>query len=157
VTTPDDQDGGWTDVDARRPLRRNFAKMIYSYTHWCWVVLVFASLMLQATRTVNTTANHDLVMYYGELSITLLFDIEIVLRMLATLPDWRAFFHHGNNWIDLILAIGSTTIQIPVIRDSPVYPWFTIFQLARFYRVILVVPRMRPLLVRYLFNDLRAF
>jgi voltage-dependent calcium channel len=88
-------------------------------------------------------------MYIGELAITLLFDVEIIIRALATLPDWRSFFSYGNNWLDLILAVGSSVIQIPVIRNSSVYPWFTIFQLARFYRVILVVPRMRPLLVCY--------
>ena len=156
VTIPDEQDDGWTTIDARRPLRRNFVKTIYSYTYWCWVLLALTSLTLQATRTVNTTISHQFIMYYGELTITLLFDVEIALRMLAALPDWRAFFYHGNNWLDLILAIGSTIIQIPVIHDSAVYPWFTIFQLARFYRVILVFPRMKPLLVRCLFNDLRG-
>jgi len=114
-------------------------------------------------------------MYYGELVITLLFDVEILIRFLAALPDWRSFFGFsfgtrsgagyaggvgstgsiragatpgaGSNWLDLILAVGSSVIQIPVIRNSEAYPWFTIFQLARFYRVILEVPRMRPLMV----------
>ena len=43
--------------------------------------------------------------------------------------------------------IGSTIIQIPAIHNSTVYPWLTIFQLMRFYRVILEIPRMKPLLV----------
>ena len=90
---------------------------------------------------------HELVMRYGEIAITIALDFEIGLRILATLPHWRKFFQHGNNWLDTILAIGSTVIQIPIIRRSALYPWFTIFQLARFYRVILVVPRMKPLLV----------
>jgi len=93
--------------------------------------------------------SHELALYYGELGITIAFDIELLLRVFATLPHWRTFFQHGNNWLDTILAIGSTIIQLPAIRHSELYPWFTIFQLARFYRVILVVPRMRPLLVRY--------
>ena len=71
----------------------------------------------------------------------------MMLRVLASLPDWRRFFEHGNNWIDGILAIGCSVIQIPVVINSNVYSWFTVFQLARFYRVILVVPRMEPLLV----------
>lgn len=93
--------------------------------------------------------SQKLALYYGELGITIAFDIELILRVFATLPHWRTFFQHGNNWLDTILAIGSTVIQLPAIQHSEVYPWFTIFQLARFYRVILVVPRMRPLLVRY--------
>ena len=92
---------------------------------------------------------HRLVLINGEIAITIALDFEIGLRILATLPHWRKFFQHGNNWLDTILAIGSTIIQIPAIRNSDLYPWFTIFQLARFYRVILVVPRMKPLLVRY--------
>ena len=71
---------------------------------------------------------------WGELVLTLLFDVDIVWRFVGFLPNWRSFFDHGNNWLDLILAIGSTVIQIPAIRNSEVYPWLTIFQLARFYR-----------------------
>jgi hypothetical protein len=70
-----------------------------------------------------------------------------VVRFVAHLPDWRGFFIQGNNYVDLVLAIGSTIIQIPIIHNSPAYPWLTIFQLARFYRVILEIPRMRPLLL----------
>ncbi|KAF8639058.1 hypothetical protein AX17_001754 [Amanita inopinata Kibby_2008] len=142
----DEQDDGWTSRD-NRETPRNFANMIYRHSNWCWVLLALASLVLQATRTVETDDFHEALMYYGELGITFAFDFEIVLRFLATLPDWRSFFIHGNNWLDVILAVGSSLIQIPVIRWSSVYPWFTIFQLARFYRVILVVPRMKPLLL----------
>ncbi|KAG6861044.1 hypothetical protein C0995_004545 [Termitomyces sp. Mi166 len=140
-------DDGWVADEDRRPTRPNFAKTIYGYTHWCWVLLALASLALQATRTVDMDDMHEMIMYFGELGFTIAFDIEIVIRVLATLPNWRSFFSHGNNWLDLILAIGTSVIQIPVIHDSPVYPWFTILQLMRFYRVILVVPRMKPLLL----------
>lgn len=117
-----------------------------------WVLLALAELVLQASRSVDLEDTHEQIMYWGELAITIAFDLEIVLRVLATLPDWRDFFRHGNNWLDTVLAIGSSVIQIPVILNSEVYPWFTIFQLARFYRVILVVPRMRPLLVSFIFR-----
>ena len=73
---------------------------------------------------------------------------EIIIRFAAALPDWRAFWRRTNNIADLALAAVTTVIQIPVIRDSAVYPWLTAFQLARFYRVILVVPRMRGLLAK---------
>ncbi len=111
------------------------------------MLLALVSLALQATRTVDVSEMHELVMYYGELGITFAFDAEIILRVLAALPDWRDFFKHAQNNLDLFLAIGSSIIQIPVIHNSDVYPWLTILQLMRFYRVILEVPRMRPLLV----------
>jgi hypothetical protein len=142
------QDDGWL-VIRKIPPRSNVFKTIYSYSSWIWVILALTSLVLQATRTVTISVTHALVLYYGELAITLAFDAEMALRVLASLPEWRGFFEHGTNWIDGVLAIGCTVIQIPGIIDSDVYPWFTIFQLARFYRVILVVPRMKPLLVSY--------
>ncbi|KAG5641384.1 hypothetical protein DXG03_005366 [Asterophora parasitica] len=146
VPINDDPDDGWTS-DATRKARSNLAKVIYGYTQWCWVLLALASLALQATQSVDMNTTHELVLYYGELGITIAFDVEIIIRVLATLPDWRSFFARGNNWLDLVLAIGSSVIQIPVLHNSDAYPWLTIFQLLRFYRVILVIPRMRPLLL----------
>lgn len=146
----DGQGDGWPFIQGRKtPARFNVFKTICNYTYWVWVILALASLSLQATRTAVISPTHVLILYYGELAITLAFDAEIVLRILASLPQWRRFFEHGNNWMDGVLAIACTIIQIPAVRNSSLYPWFTIFQLARFYRVILVVPRMKPLLVSY--------
>lgn len=83
-----------------------------------------------------------------ELYFTVAFDVEILWRMAAAFPDWRSFFMHRHNLLDLTLVVATTIIQIPGINGSRVYTWLTIFQLARFYRVILFVPRMKPLLVR---------
>ncbi|KAJ2913591.1 hypothetical protein MD484_g6822, partial [Candolleomyces efflorescens] len=147
IQSEKDGEDGWAMVEGRKSAGSNIAKRIYGYTKWCWVLLALASLALQASRKVDITENHKRMLYYGELVITLAFDLEIILRVLATLPDWRTFFQHGNNWLDTFLAIICSIIQIPAIQSSSVYPWFTIFQLARFYRVILVVPRMKPLLL----------
>ncbi|KAL1742981.1 Ion transport protein-domain-containing protein [Schizophyllum fasciatum] len=143
----EDDEEGWAGRDGRRGRRTNPAKTIYEYTRYVWVLLALASLILQASRTTEAGDAHSQVVYYGELGITIAFDVEIVLRVLATLPDWRDFFRHGQNWLDTTIAVVSTIIQIPAIHDSVIYPWFTIVQLMRFYRVILVVPRMKPLLL----------
>lgn len=142
-----EQDDDWSMADARRASKRNILKDVYEYIRWCWVALALASLVLQATRTTTVGQTHQQVLDKGELALTVVFDIEIVIRILAELPDWRAFFSSGQNWLDTVLAIGSTVIQIPAVHDSAVYPWLTIFQILRFYRVILEVPRMRPLLL----------
>lgn len=142
-----DGDEGWSAVDGRRLVRHNRVKDIYENIRWCWVALALASLVLQATRNVDASPTHQAILDKGEFVLTLVFDIEIVVRVLAYLPDWRAFLSRGQNWLDLTLAVGSSIIQIPVIHNSTIYPWLTIFQLARFYRVILEIPRMKPLLV----------
>lgn len=134
-------------VDGRRVTRRNPIATIYENIRWCWVAFALASVILQATRTVDISPMHEEIIDKGELALTVLFDVEIVIRVLAYLPDWRRFFYRGQNVLDLFLAIGSSVIQIPAVHDSSVYPWLTIFQLMRFYRVILEIPRMKPLLV----------
>lgn len=83
----------------------------------------------------------------AELYFTLAFLVEIIIRFMAHLPDYRSFPRKASNNADSFLAVTTVIIQIPIIRDSPVYPWMTVFQLMRFYRVILVVPRMKNLLV----------
>ncbi|KAK7696443.1 hypothetical protein QCA50_001100 [Cerrena zonata] len=143
----DENDEGWAVVDGRRIAKSNRVKDVYESVRWCWVALALASLVLQATRKVEIGATHQEVLDKGELVLTIVFDVEIFIRILAHLPDWRSFFYHGQNWLDLVLAIGSTIIQIPVIHNSTAYPWLTIFQLMRFYRVILEIPRMKPLLL----------
>ncbi|KAI9433175.1 Ion transport protein-domain-containing protein [Lactarius indigo] len=145
----DEQDEAWAaGVDGRRrAARRNPVRDLYEHIRWCWVALALASLVLQATREVDITPTHQQILNIGELVLTIAFDVEIAVRIVAHLPDWRSFFVQGNNYLDLVLAIGSTVIQIPMVHDSPAYPWLTIFQLARFYRVILEIPRMKPLLL----------
>ncbi|RPD56855.1 hypothetical protein L226DRAFT_468999 [Lentinus tigrinus ALCF2SS1-7] len=143
----EEDEEGWSVVDGRRVAARNRIADIYENIRWCWVAFALASVILQATRTVDISAMHDEILDKGELALTILFDVEIVIRVLAYLPDWRKFFFRGQNVLDLFLAIGSSIIQVPAIHQSNVYPWLTILQLMRFYRVILEIPRMKPLLL----------
>lgn len=142
-----DGDEGWSIVDGRRVARTNRVKEIYESVRWCWVALALASLILQATRNVDVGPTHQKILDKGELILTIVFDIELVIRLVAYLPDWRGFMARGRNWLDFILALGSSIIQIPIVHRSSLYAWLTIFQIGRFYRVILEIPRMKPLLV----------
>lgn len=151
VNIDGEHDENFGVVDGRLiATRRNKLKDYYQLTKWFWVALALTSLTIQATRTVDPGPVHKNFLNTGEFVITLAFDVEIIIRFASYLPDWRDFFRERRNWLDLILAIGSTVIQIPPIRSSSAYPWLTIFQLLRFYRVILEVPRMKPLLVSQL-------
>ncbi|KAM5541612.1 hypothetical protein V8D89_004802 [Ganoderma adspersum] len=143
----EDSEEGWSMIDGRRVAGRNRIREIYENIRWCWVGFALASVILQATRTVDMSDLHAEILDKGELALTFMFDLEIIIRVLAYLPDWRKFFYGGQNVLDLVLAIGSSVIQIPAIHNSSVYPWLTIFQLMRFYRVILEIPRMKPLLL----------
>ena len=108
-----------------------------------------ASLVTQATKTSESSRDELDLLRSIELALTLAFDIEIVVRFVAYWPDWRAFFSHPTNCFDLFLAVATSIIQIPVIANASVYRWLTVFQLLRWYRFVLVFPRMKPLLVSW--------
>ncbi|KAJ7442533.1 hypothetical protein B0H11DRAFT_2251422 [Mycena galericulata] len=57
--------------------------------HWqtCWL---FIALALQVKRTPEITAYQERNFNYAELSITALFNLEILLRAAPVLPDWGA-------------------------------------------------------------------
>ncbi|KAG1748101.1 Ion transport protein-domain-containing protein [Suillus lakei] len=141
----EEREEGW--VDGKHISQNNSLKELYTHTRWCWVFLALASLVVQATASADMSVLHQEILDKSEFALTVAFDIEIVMRIVAELPAWRRFFQHGNNWLDLVLAVGSSVIQIPAIHNSEVYPWLTIFQLGRFYRVILEFPRMKPLML----------
>jgi hypothetical protein len=86
----------------------------------------------------------------SETVVTLILLVEIVLRFTV---DWRYFFKVHKNWFDLGLAIITSIILIPPIRNSgQPYAWLTVFQILRIYRVIIAVPITRSLITLVLGN-----
>lgn len=119
----------------------------YQRTELIWVALILADLVAQACKTSNSSESQSDLLNNIELAFTMVFDLEMIIRIAGFFPQWRGFFSNGRNAFDLFLAVSTSIIQIPVIADSKVYPWLTIFQLLRWYRVTLAFPRMKPLLV----------
>jgi len=123
----------------------------HSYIYFVGISLTIPRYVLTEELSWKTSSNFTIVVITDvfETTATAAFDLELIWRVWGYLPDWRRFADHGSNNLDLLLAVITTIIQIPQIKNSSAYPWLTIFQLLRFYRVILAVPTMRPLLVRF--------
>ncbi|KAJ1021688.1 hypothetical protein NDA16_003824 [Ustilago loliicola] len=143
--------------DEKQPLAtgrlRNLAlgfKRVWGYTKYLWILAIIFDIAIQASRAIYLGPQELQKRSRIELYFTLAFDFEIAMRFLAFVldGDWRGFFPSKQNRADLFLAFITSIIQIPVIKNSQVYAWLTFFQLARFYRVIAAIPRMRVLLVR---------
>jgi hypothetical protein len=145
VAGEEEEEEGFAIVRKANPVMQ-----LYEHIRWCWVALALASLVLQATRTVDMSDTHKQVLDIGETTFTAVFAIEIFVRLAAELPAWRNFFKKGTNNFDTVLAVACVILQIPAVKDSASYPYLTAFQLARFYRVIMELPRMRPLMVCHL-------
>ncbi|GAA5872257.1 hypothetical protein JCM8547_004796 [Rhodosporidiobolus lusitaniae] len=140
------------DRKPRRGLARttSILRKIYDKTSFIWILAIICSVGAQAASEFDTLPHMLLILSRVELGLTFAFDLEIVIRVVSSLPDWRTFFDEKTNKVDLALAVITSVIQIPAIAESRAYPWMSCFQIARFYRVILFIPRMRRLLVRVL-------
>ncbi|KAL2269870.1 hypothetical protein VTJ83DRAFT_2054 [Remersonia thermophila] len=119
-------------------------------TSWFWVLIITFGLFSQALRTSTMPQSRENFINTSEVVVTSLLDLEIVLRFLA---DWRRFHRKPRNLVDLGLAVITTIILIPPIRNSgQVYNWLTIFQIIRVYRVVLAIPMTRTLIALVLGN-----
>ena len=130
--------------------RTHHAARIYrkfiEHTRWIWLAAITVDLGLQAST--DWTEEQFVQVLDFNLWFAIAFDVEILIRISSYLMDgdWYAFFSDGRNCFDTALSILCSISQIPPIKLSPAFPWMTVFSLARFYRVILAVPRMAPLL-----------
>ncbi|KAK4687032.1 voltage-dependent calcium channel, partial [Tremellales sp. Uapishka_1] len=138
-------DPSWAGDGKRR--RPNSILALYEKTELAWVALVLVDLIAQACKTAGSSQSTLDLLKNLELAFTFAFDLEMIIRIAAYFPDWRSFFGRGRNSFDLFLAVFCSIIQIPAIVAASVYPWLTVFQLLRWYRVILAFPRMKPLLI----------
>ncbi|KAK7206290.1 Ion transport protein-domain-containing protein [Myxozyma melibiosi] len=108
----------------------------YRYLEPLFVFLIFADFIVQAMKEVNMSARKSTAIDVFETVTTFILLTEMFIRFAAHFPNWRKFFTLRNIW-DTILAIVSTVILLPVIRNSPrIYPWLTFCQVARTYRVV---------------------
>lgn len=122
----------------------------YNKTWLFWVLLIAYDLISQAWRSADMSLQRETVIIINSLIVTILLDIEIVIRFAA---NWRAFHRNTRNLFDFFLALATTIIALPpILGDSQKYAWLTIFQILRSYRVVLAIPITRKLIVLVLGN-----
>lgn len=135
------------DVDGVPTQRVSTLKRFYDKTSWVWVVIIAYGLIVQALRSAAMSDFRRTFINLSETGVTLVLLIEIIIRFGI---DWRHFFQNKQNMVDLAIAIITTVIQIPAVKDSHggrAYAWLTVFQIIRIYRVVLSVPMTRDLIV----------
>ncbi|KAK5137370.1 hypothetical protein LTR08_008948 [Meristemomyces frigidus] len=119
-------------------------KKAYGKCHWVWIAVIVYGLTVQCLRTAYISHWTNGFINLSELVVTLILLVEILLRFIS---DWRDFSHHRRNWVDLFLAIITTVLQIPAVRNSGApYAWLTVFQIIRIYRIVLAVKMTRDLI-----------
>ncbi|RMZ87534.1 hypothetical protein DV736_g5243, partial [Chaetothyriales sp. CBS 134916] len=126
-------------------VKTNTLKRLYDKTSYFWIVVIVFDLVIQSLRSATMGPTRKSVIMNTETVVTFVLLLEIILRFMC---DWRTFFRSKRNWTDLTLAVVTTIMQIPVIRNSgQPYAWLTAFQIGRIYRVVLGVRVTRELVM----------
>ncbi|KKK17638.1 hypothetical protein P175DRAFT_0431647 [Aspergillus ochraceoroseus IBT 24754] len=119
-------------------------KRFYDKTRWLWIAIIILDLVVQGLRSSDMSPRREKGIEQTETVITLIFLFEIIIRFAS---DWRKFHTKRANWADLLLAVITSIIQIPPIKNSGrLYSVLTLFQILRVYRVVLAFAVTRNLI-----------
>ncbi|ESZ93634.1 BcCCH1, calcium channel protein [Sclerotinia borealis F-4128] len=138
------------DPNADMPRQVSKLKQMYQKTYWLWILIIVYDLVIQAFRSSDMSESRARLIDFSEIVVTFLLLIDIGLRFGS---DWRDFHKHKKNLFDLGLAIITTVILLPPIRNSgQPYAWLTAFQILRIYRVVMGIDITRSLIMLVLGN-----
>lgn len=134
--------------------RQNVFLRVYYNFEFLFVLVIVADLFTQCFRKYDMSDLRRHTLYRLELVFTIVFAIEIVVRLAFHFPNWRLFFVSKRNCFDLFLALITVVIIINPIKDAlgHGYYWLTVFQIMRFYRVVLATPITRNLWLKIMRN-----
>lgn len=151
ATADDDEEDDEDDEEqVRRTPKVSTLQKWYDKTRWIWITIISFGLCVQCLKSDTMSPGRQNFINIAEIIVTIALLFEIILRFVV---DWRHFFRHRTNCVDLALAIVTTIILIPPIKNSgQPYAWLTIFQVLRIYRVVLAVDLTRDLILIVLGN-----
>lgn len=131
-----------------RPLR------IYYKFEFVFVIVIIAAMFTQCFRKHGMDDHRRHLLYRFECVYTIILLAEIVFRFGMHLPHWRLFFVSNRNCFDLFLAVFTFIIVIEPVKEKlgQGYYWLTVFQLMRFYRVVLATSFTRDLWMKIMVN-----
>lgn len=122
----------------------------YEIGQLLWVFVIALDLIIQALRSSDMDGSTEQLIDVTQIVVTILLDIDMIVRILV---DRRRFHRSWRNIFDLALAVITSIILIPPIRDSQAYPWLTVFQIVRAYRLVMAIPTTRKLIMLVLGNS----
>lgn len=134
--------------------KKNQYLKLYRKFEFLFVILIAVSLFVQCFRSSRMSDHRRHLLYRFEASFTSVLLGEIIVRFFLHFPQWRLFFLSKRNCFDLFLAIVTFVIIINPIKEKMghVYYWLTVFQLMRFYRVVLATSITRNLWLKIMKN-----
>ncbi|XWW93242.1 hypothetical protein V2A60_001174 [Cordyceps javanica] len=129
--------------------QKSTLQRVVEKTKLFFILIIVFGLICQACRSARMSPAREKFIGGAEVAVTILLDMEIVARLAS---NWRHFHRSWANLFDLGLAIMTTVILIPPIRQTMAYWWLTVFQIVRAYRIVLAIPMTRKLILLVLGN-----
>jgi voltage-dependent calcium channel len=125
-------------------------QFVYEKTVPFWILVITFALVCQCLTSASMGEGRRRFIDIAEIVATILLDIEIAVRFAG---DFRHFHRSWRNLFDFGLAVATTVILIPPIRNSgQIYAWLSVFQILRVYRLVLAIPVTRKLIILVLGN-----
>ncbi|KAF9167992.1 calcium channel protein [Actinomortierella ambigua] len=145
-----DTEEGWQFEDQIRQVRSPLRMWLIKIVSDPWFVifgafLVFCDLLAMCFRRYDSSSEAIMLLDRIELAFTMIFLAEILLRI-AGHANFGLFLKKKSNAADLIIAIVTTVILLPPIYRWRWYPYLTVFQVLRAYRLVQVIPPIRDLI-----------
>ncbi|ODV62891.1 calcium channel protein CCH1 ASCRUDRAFT_22416, partial [Ascoidea rubescens DSM 1968] len=114
-----------------------------------FLLVILVNFIVSCTNNIDISDYHKNVINYSEIATTAVLDLEIIIRILIYITKFRFkdFFKSKTNNFDLLIAVTTTIIIIPPMKKllGQLYNWSTVFQIARFYRLVLHIKFLRVL------------
>lgn len=127
---------------------------LYYRFEFLFVIIVVVAMFTQCFREYDMADDTRHLLYRFECVYTLILLVEILVRFGLHFPEWRLFFASNRNCFDLFLAVFTSIIILGPVKRSlgQGYYWLTVFQLMRFYRVVLATSLTRNLWMKIMGN-----
>lgn len=124
---------------------------IYYYLREIPLIIIILDMIVQCSVTIHTKQSTLFRMYMWEIFVASFLAVDIAIRFVIYMPDVKYFFTSRFNVVDLFLAVANVIIVLPLVKNNEqIYKWLTVFQIVRFYRVVLAVPFIQNLWARVL-------
>ena len=133
------------DVDLDFDFVLGWPSRIYTKVRKLFDLLTVLGLIFSSSST-----DGDDLLFRVQCSLSFIFVLEIIWRFFCYYPEGSRFFKVKRNIFDLLLTLVTLIMAIPNVAQNMgrVYAWLTVFQIARFYRCVLLLPFVRRLWVQ---------
>ncbi|KAF8937307.1 calcium channel protein [Dissophora ornata] len=141
---------GWQFEDQIHQVQSPYRQWLIRMVNDPWfptvgAFMVFLDMVAMCFRRYDSSPSELKRIDAVESAFTIYFLLEICVRI-AGHSTWKQFWKRKSNSFDLLLAITTTILLLPVIRQWEWFRYLTAFQVMRSYRLLPAIPGVRDLM-----------